>query len=919
MAGPGAANRKKNGGKPQSLLQSKLRPPIGGMSLISRSRFAERFRAASRARLVVIQASAGYGKTTLMLQWMADLQEQGKASAWLTLDEADNDIGRFLSYLVAAFRKADPTMDLGSLVQSDFRGESPATGFLMNLLERLESSQVPVTIFLDDFETIKNAEVNQILRQVLDHLHAESRLVIGTRESPRIGLARMRIWGQLVEIGTEELRFAVDETERFLREGHGLSLDEEDVTQLHKCADGWAAGLQLAALSLSGRRDRKEFIRSFSGSSTEIADYLAEDVLSRQPENVRTFLLQTSILNCLSGPLCDALTGRSDGYEMLSFLEQANLFLAPLDNERCWYRYHNLFEQFLRSRLRLAYPRMVADLHRAASGWFSGQGRYVEAAEHALAAGDTATAADHIEKCASSLVEMGQFRTVADWVERLPPETLDLRPSIRVAYAWTLTFQCCYDRANAIIDQISCSKEDESLDPFTRNEVYALRAVNLALADRLEESHRAARESLEKTALPGTFANANSKVILGFSLMALGKFDEAHEVFRLSRESHTKAGSILGIVYCHCFEGMTLLTQGRLQAALFQYRTAYSKAQEVIPGYSRAAAVASVFLAEALYELNELAEAERLLAGNLEIFRDYVNLDTVVSGYITLGRILFHRGKYVEALRLLEEAERVGSTRNWPRMGATVRLERARLALQCGNSESAERLYRLPEDRKIWKAVENRIMPSSDVDTPEIHALRLLIRRGQAARALEGLRSERSRAEGLGRHRRALKVRILQADAMNSCGDRKAALRVLREAALFASPEGYVRTFADEGPTVAQLIRDLRETGPMDEGRLLKKTQIDYLGRILLAAGETVRKSAGADPEGAGEALDEITPREIEIIGLLASGLSNHDLAEKLFVSENTVKFHLRNINSKLGAKNRTEAVAKARCFRLIS
>jgi LuxR family maltose regulon positive regulatory protein len=854
-----------------------------------------------------------------MLQWMADLQEQGKPSAWLTLDEADNDTGRFLSYLVAAFRKADPTMDLGNLVQSDFRGESLATGFLLNLLERLESSKVPFTVFLDDFETIKNAEVNQILRQVLDHLQVESRLVIGTRETPRIGLARMRIWGQLVEIGTEELRFAVDETERFLREGHGLSLDEEDVTRLHKCAEGWAAGLQLAALSLAGRRDGKEFIRSFSGSSSEIADYLAEDVLSRQPEDVRTFLLQTSILNCLSGTLCDALTGRSDGYEMLSFLERANLFLTPLDNERCWYRYHNLFEQFLRSRLRLAFPRKIADLHRAAAGWFSGQGRYVEAAEHALAAGDTETAADLIEKCAGALVEMGQFGTVADWVERLPPETLDQHPSIRVAYAWTLIFQCCYDRANAIIDQISCDKEQGTLDLITRNEVNALRSVNLALADRIEESYHVAQESLAKTALPGTFAHANSKLILGFSLVTLGRFDEAYEMLRRARESHTKAGSILGIVYCHCFEGMTLLSQGRLQAALFQYRTAFSKAREVIPGYSRAAAVAAVFLAEALYELNELAEAERLLTGHLEIFREYVNLDTVVSGYITLGRILFHRGQYGDALRLLEEAERVGLTRNWPRMGATVRLERARLALQCGNIESAERLYRLPEDRQIWKAVEIRIMPSSDVDTPEIHSLRLLIRRGQAARALEGLRSELSRAEGLGRQRRALKIRILQADAMNACGDRKAALRVLREAALFAAPEGYIRVFADEDTSVAQLIRDLRESGAVDEGRALKRTQVDYLGRILLAAGETVRKSTEPDPEMAGEALDEITTREIEVIGLLARGLSNHDLAEKLFVSENTVKFHLRNINSKLSAKNRTEAVAKARGLGLIS
>ncbi len=916
---PGAVIGKKIRSKAQSLLQSKLRPPLAGMSLIPRTRFDERFRSASRAKLVLIQAAAGFGKTTLMLQWRAELKEHGKATAWLTLDEADNDAGRFLAYLVAAFQKADPKMDLGNLEQSYFKGESLAGGFLLNLLERLESSQVPFTVFLDDFEVIQNPEVHHILRQVIDDIPAESRLVIGTRETPRLGLARMRIWGQLVEIGTDDLRFAPEETERFLRQAPGLNLDDEDLTRLHRCAEGWAAGLQLAALSLSGRQDSKEFIQSFSGSSTEIADYLAEDVLSRQPDEVRAFLLQTSMLSCLSGPLCDALMGRTDGYEMLSYLERANLFLTPLDNERCWYRYHNLFAQFLRSRLKQVFPGRIADLHRAAAGWFSVQGRYVEAAEHALAAGDREAAAGLIEKCAVGLVEMGQFGTVADWVERLPPETLDQHPKIRLAYAWTLIFQCCYDKANAIIDQINCGIERETLDPVTLNEVYSLRAVNLALVDRIEESHHAALEGLARFCYPGTFAYANSNVILAVCLLTLNRFDEAQEVFHRARENHAKAGSILGIVYCHCFEGRAQLAQGRLQMALSHYRAAFSEAREAIPGYSRAAAVAAVFLAEALYELNELTEAERLLTGHLGFFREYVNLDTIASGYITLGRILSHRGQYGEALNLLEEAERVGSMRNWPRMGATVRLERARLALQCGNIDSAERMYRQFDDRKIWKAFEPRVMPANDIEAAEIHSLRLLIRRGQAARALDGLRSELSRAEGSRRHWRALKIKILHAEALNACGDRKAALRVLREAVLFAAPEGYIRTFADEGISVVRLIRELRESGAVDGGSGLSGSKLDYLGRVLLAAGENVRRSAAQDSEAAEEALDEITAREIEILGLVARGLSNHDLAEKLFVSENTVKFHLRNINSKLGAKNRTEAVAKARKLGLIS
>ncbi|HEX9157869.1 MAG TPA: hypothetical protein VF827_07590, partial [Syntrophales bacterium] len=558
-----------------------------------------KFQAIPRAKLVLVQAPAGFGKTTVMLQWIAALQGQDKATAWLTLDEGDNDAGRFLAYLIAVFQKADPDLDLDDLMQARFTGESVTSGLLLNLLDRIESSRVPFTVFLDDYEVIRNPEINHILRQVLDQLPAERRLVIATRETPQIGLARMRVWGELIEIGPEDLRFAPDETERFLREGHGLNLDDEDLAGLQRCAEGWAAGLQLAALSLAGRHDGKAFIRSFSGSSTEIADYLAEDVLSRQSEEVRAFLLQTSILNCLSGPLCDALTGRQDAYEMLSCLERANLFLMPLDNERRWYRYHNLFAQFLRSRLKLAFPGRIADLHRAASGWFSGQGRLEEAAEHAFAAGDVGSAADLVEKCAPRLVEMGQFGTVADWVERLSPETLDHHPKLRISYAWTLIFQSCYDKANAIIDQIRFGNEQEPLSAGILCEVESLRAVNLALADRIEESHRAAQESLNKISYPGTFAYANSNVILAFSLATLSRFDEAQEVFRRARENHKKAGSILGIVYTHCFEGTTHSAKGQLQAALSHYRSAFSLAREAIPGYSRAAAVAAVFLGEA--------------------------------------------------------------------------------------------------------------------------------------------------------------------------------------------------------------------------------------------------------------------------------------------------------------------------------
>lgn len=911
--------RQEIGNRIRPLLTAKLRPPLRGESVIPRSHLDERFRSAFGARLVLVHSPAGFGKTTAMLQWLSMLRQLGDRTSWLSVDDGDNDPGRFLDYLLAAFRRVDPALDLDELAPARFEGGSATSGLLLTLVRRLDESSGPFTLFLDDFERIRNPEVTRILKEVLDHLPRGGRLVIAAREAPDIGLARMRIWGQLVEIETEDLRFAPEETERFLREAHGLALDDEDLARLHRCAEGWAAGLQLAALSLAGRPHAKEFLKSFSGSSTEIADYLAEDVLSRQPEDVRAFLLQTCILDALCGPLCDALTGGSDGYAMLGRLERANLFIVPIDHERYWYRYHNLFAQYLRTRLARGIPGMTAGLHRSAAAWFSRQGRYVEAAEHALAGGEVSLAAGAIETCAMDFIVMGQFGTIADWVNRLPSEVLDRYPKLRLAYAWTLTFQGAYEKAHAVADQIRCGRASEELDEAAWSEVGALEAVNLGLADRIEEAHRAASDGLRNARCGGSFARGNLSVVLGFSLISCGRFDEAREILRQARESHAEGGSILGVVFSHCLKGVSELIQGRLQAATTHYRSAYARVSGVLPGLSRPGAVAAVFLADALYEANELEEAERLLSGQMELFREYINMDTTLCGFLTLARLRWMGGRHADALALLEEAERLGAARNWPRMCATVRLERARLALQFIGVDAAERACRRSDDRRVWKSFEGYSMPANDLATPALHQLRLLVRKGQPDRAMEGLKAELARAQAERRLRRALKLKILQAEALSTVDERRSSLRTLTDAVRFAEPEGFIRIFADEGTTVIRLVRKLRESAGTVNAFGLSRREVSFLDRILLAAGEEAGWNGAPGFEPAGDALDEITAREIEIIALVARGLSNRDLADRLFVSENTVKFHLRNVNSKLGAKNRTEAVAKARSMGLIS
>ena len=903
------------------VIKSKLSPPPTGTHLISRPRVENLLRGTDQVPLALVHAPAGFGKTTLMTQWCAHLQQQGIATGWFTLDEADNDIKRFLTYAATGLEHI-PSIDLDNLLGGDSMQDNSFSGLLLNLLDCISSVETPFALFLDDFETIDNPEILDAVRQLLLVIPVNGLLVVGSRNIPDFGLGRLRAKGLLVEIGEKDLSFTQGETEHYLLQERGLELEAGDVVQLQRCTEGWAAGLQLAALACDGAEDLNAYVDSFSGSFAEIADYLAEDVFSRQPVEVRDFLLNTSILERLTAPLCDVVTGRTDSLEMLDYLEKANLFISPLDNERRWYRYHKLFSEFLRSRLERGFRDKLAGLHCAASDWFLEHDEPLDAAEHAMAVGDTARAATILATSGYELfLRTGQLHTIIHWVERLPWEVAAKEPKLLVAYCLALTTQNRHADVEKGVKRLL--QDVERLPPAYMDEINAARALSIMFQDRIDEARQVAEESLAVIAQPGTTGEEILSNVLGWALVAANRFEEATlRILSDARRNAVQSKNVRGAVYAACWEGQFQMAQGRLEAADERYRWALARARETVRGYSSPASIAAAFLSESLYERDKLSEVEQLLSKHLPLLGECGSPDVLLIGYVNLARTLSLRGEATRAQRLLDEVERIGQERGLKRMSTTVNLERSCLYLQNGDLDGAESVAPLWLGPSLWKMVEGRCMPANDPNTPEIARIRLMIHQGQEIEALELLKAELANAKASHRFRQVLKLECLMAVVLEATGKHRAALRTLGEALKAGSDEGFIRTFADEGRRLSPLIHKLRTATDTGEEMIEAGVSIDYLNQILKAMGEFGTRSLSSSPETQNEEIagpvEAPTEREIKVLELLGQGLSNQAMADRLCVSESTVRYHLRNLNAKLGAKSRTQALFLARQLNLI-
>jgi LuxR family maltose regulon positive regulatory protein len=883
---------------------AKPKPRAGRRSVVERERLLKLVDDLEGVKLVVVSAPAGYGKSTLMLDWVRRLEGRGVPTAWVTLDEHDDDRERALFCIKSAFARAE---GIGGA-----SGDPQDPGGLSLISFDLALSPGPSTVFVDDFEFIKKPETHLAVQKLIERLPSGKTIIIGSRTVPELGLGQRRLRGELREVKTNDLRFEPEEAGELLRAHHRVYLGEDSIRTLCQRTEGWVAALRLTGLALEGRSDADAFVHALSQPQAEIAEYLAESVLAQQQEDVHQFLLETCVLKRLTGPLCDALTGRDDGFQMLDRLERSNLFLRALDQSRRWFRYHALFAGFLQARLERLHPRRGFELHHAAAHWLAENGFGLDAVDHAFAAGDHELAARLLDDCAMESVRRGQCSPVTAWEARLPSALLDAHPRIRMAAARAHFFHRDTTNARALVAAVERGHARRRLDVRVRDDLLTMQVGIAMIEDRTADMTNLALENLQKLSCDGTFEHGSVSNIAGIGLMATGRFEEARALFVQGRASHHRAGSRFGVAYSIALMVQSELVQGRLQEAL-----SICRRLEDLEEDAYAIAVAATPFADVLYELGQLEEADQWIQRSLPFAEEFTWIDASGTTHLTLARIRFAQGRFAEGLEAAEHGEFEGVLRGFHRIVATFRWEKVRMLLRLDRLREAQDLAQQIEAERPRVEQANVYHYASEAEARDITALRLMIRGGESRAATARINAEVNKAAQHRRTWRWLKLMALRAQALDAQGDRRGALRILREALKQAEPEGFVRSFADEGKPLIVLLRELR--GELagfapEEADLLPA----YIDRILAAAGEPVVKSVTV-PSTPATPMEPLSEREIEVLSLAAQGLSNRMLARRLFVSENTIKTHLRNIYTKLRVSSRSAAMAAGRRHRLIA
>ena len=907
---------------------------------MARERVMERIRQAPGAKLILVHAPAGFGITTLLRRIHDECRQEGGASAWLTLDAGDNDLDRFLSCLAQAFAQ----MNRGSTTVRGFFDWRMRQDNGFELADALAATPLPFTLILDEFEHLQNRAVLTVVQQLIDMLGPQQRLVIGSRTQPALSVGRLRARQHLLEIDAAQLRFSLDETAAFLRDKRGLQLDAKDVEKLHDITGGWAAALWLASLAVEGSDNPRRIIQTFSGSHTSIASYLAEDVLSTKPKHLQDFILQTSILQKFCADSCNAVTGRDDGKALLQEIDRSNMFMTPLDEQRTWFSYHPLFADFLRAQLEREYPGLAAILHRRAADWYVEQQRPTHAIEHAIASGATGFVLELLDRHAQSLFLQGRVRMLARWFDTLDRRNLVAYPKLISVYCWALLHINRSEEALILLETVT---DADGTSPVSHSTYHVLRTFSLMMLDRADETAPMWDD-------PGILGSAAREPVLRSMLMigcayyyaTTSRYQEARVLLDQATQEHPSVGPLFSIAVAGYVRGMLDLVQGNLRAACArllaligdesQKRLRFSamsttsttrmgallgiETDEPKARDGADSGFASLYLAEVLYEMDSLVEARRLLKLYLPLVKDAGIPDQLIASHVIYARILRSEGNRNDALQVLLELEQSGIQRRLPRVADAARLELARAAMLEGDLDAARATFALVGAAPAWQRRDMQMI-ANDIESPTLASARLQIHGGQALALLPVLKEHLQEAYSRGRMRYALRVKVLYALALSHAGQRNPALRTIRETLQDAQGEGFVRVFKDEGPALLALVREMLES--MQEASGQENAALRAFAERILARGRTLAARSGNEAMQAAETAvnaggSELTDRELDVLLLLAQGCGNQAIAEKLFVSVTTVKTHLRNINLKLGAHNRTEAISIARRMGII-
>jgi LuxR family maltose regulon positive regulatory protein len=920
-----------------SILVTKLFIPTTRSELVLRPRLIEQLNEGLNRKLTLISAPAGFGKTTLVTEWLDQLrgdihqdhQIENKI-AWLSLDEGDNDLVRFLTYFIAALNQIEEieaAFGRGALSMLKSPQPPPTEVILTSLINEIASITVSMILVLDDYHTVESSPVDDALTYLLENLPPQLHLVIATREDPQLPLARLRARGRLTELRAADLRFTSSEAAEFLNQEMGLDLSEEDLAALEKRTEGWIAGLQLAAISLQGQTDTSRLIQSFTGSHRLVLDYLIEDVLNQQSKTVQSFLIRTSVLNRLTGSLCDALTGQENGQQTLEYLERANLFIVPLDNERRWYRYHHLFADLLRQRLNQIQPYQLPILHHRASEWYEQNGFIDEGIEHALNAEDFERAAHLIEGQADAVWERGEHAKLRLWLDELPVELVVTKPQLCIFHAWILYTNGQLDAAE---QSLQAAEQALEINTDRSTESSPIEWIQLPDSKRMKIQGRttAIRAFLAfyRGDVPGIIQHAHQAleylperdltwrstvaIVLGDAYSLKGEIAAAYRAQLEALEACKEAGDIYLVMLVNMKLAVILRSQGKLQQTIeicqqqIQLSNEYGLSQTELVGLLLA------IWGQVLAELNDLDGAMRQAKKGVELTERGGTLAMLGWSYICLMNILFSRGDLAGAEELIQKMENVARESLVPPwITNQMAAWQARLWLTQDKLESASLWV---ADRGLYPNGESTLLHEIDyaVLIEYVTLARILIALKQLEQATGLLLQLLEAAETGGRISRAIEILILQALVLQARGDADQAINTLEKALTLAEPEGFIRIFVDEGPPMVRLLYEAATRGIAP----------DYTSRLLAAfpMAEPEQTDQPKTKDSNFELIEPLSEREIEVLQLIAEGLTNQEVASRLYLAPSTVKVHTRNIYGKLGAHHRADAVAKARAFRIL-
>lgn len=908
------------------ILATKLYIPPPRPKLVGRSRLTKQLSEGLHRKLTLISAPAGFGKTTLVSEWLVTCKRD---IAWLSLDKEDNDLKRFLSYLVAALQRvgADTGKDiLGDLESPQSR---PSTVILTSLLNEIATKLPAFVLVLDDYHVIENEAVDEATAFFLEYGPPHMHIIMTTRRDPNLPLPRLRVRDQLTELRATDLRFSSAEVSDFLGGVMNLTLSAEDIGTLEARTEGWVAGLQLAALSVRGKENPSAFIQALKGDDRYIADYLVEEVLHRQSERVRTFLLETSILDELSHSLCNAVTKRKDSQEMLETLERTNLFITPLGDEREWYRYHHLFTDVLREHLSKTQGDRVTELHRQASDWYEKNDLPTDAVRHAFAAKDFERAA-HLVQWAWPVLRRSRSEPVlTEWLRALPDELIRARPVLSVHYAFALfssqpgLAETYLQSAEGWLDAAGEHSKARASVKGARQEVVSEEELqslpgNIAVARAYQAGARRktaeivhyAAEALELLPRAEYLYRGSAAVLLGLAHWTRGDLEKAERAIAEGLASMQAANNVSAAISTSYLLADLRLAQGRLRKAKRAGQQALKLAATRNKPAWQGTADVYVVLSEVHLEQNDLATATELLLTGKNLGEHAALQETRHRPFVAMARVEEAQGKLEAALELLEEAERLYVENPAPDIHPIAALK-ARLWLKQDRLTDA-----LAWVRERDLSCDDELSYLLEFDHLTLARIRITQYRKASenyliAETVALLARLLHEAETAARVGRMIEILVLQTLSHEAQGDLPAALMPLQRALELAEAEGYVRTFVDEGAVMQKLLREAKSRGIAP----------GYVGTLLAAfdfATQDDRKEGAPSKREMDDLTEALSQRELEVLHLIAKGLSNQEIGERLSLSLSTIKGHNRNIFGKLLVQRRTEAVAKARALNLI-